>query len=325
MADEWVEDPTNPLEDELRKAEENTEIEDGDDFLTVVEELDEQAEAAEAAAEDDDEVLVDADDEDENFRRKRKGKRSAKERIGELTREKRELERLQAASAAEKRALEERMAALEEKVKATDGLTYQQQVQQFAQQYHAVRGQLQEAIEEGNTEKQLELTETLADMRAEARMRDAAAKAATEQPKPQPQPKPEQPQAPREAMKWWGKNAWFNSPGFEEETQVARRIDAALHAEGTWQNDEPEYYEEMDKRLQKRFPELYSGGSDEQPSRPKGSSPSRGKSGGGSKGRVGSNGKLTFTKAELAMAKSLGLTTKEQLTQYARELERGEN
>ena len=171
----------------------------------------------------------------------------------------------------------------------------------------------------------MELTEALADMRSEARMRDAEANRKKAEPKREEKPAntQQQPEPPAEAMRWWKKNSWFNSAGFEEESKVARRIDAALHAEGVYGNDEPEYYEEMDRRLQKRFPELYNEGSQEPPKRPKGSAPARGGSGGNSKSRVGANGKLTFTKAELNMAKALGITTKEGLTEYARELEKG--
>lgn len=58
-------------------------------------------------------------------------------------------------------------------------------------------------------------------------------------------------------MAWVQKNDWFNSEGFERETSAAKVIDVQLDNEGVDKNSD-EYYEELNNRLLKLFPELDS-------------------------------------------------------------------
>jgi hypothetical protein len=59
------------------------------------------------------------------------------------------------------------------------------------------------------------------------------------------------PEPPTLAVEWWHKNQWFNQPGQEMRTRLAKSIDHSLDEEG-YDNETPEYYAELDRRLRVR-------------------------------------------------------------------------
>ena len=114
--------------------------------------------------------------------------------------------------------LERRLKTLEEGIGEKDQLDLQNQ-------YTNTKAALSQAVEEGNTERQIELTEILTDIRAKARTAEASKRevpvedeegklpaTVTSAPAPESQP-------PKEAMLWWNRNRWFNGPQFEEESR----------------------------------------------------------------------------------------------------------
>lgn len=65
---------------------------------------------------------------------------------------------------------------------------------------------------------------------------------------------------------WMEKNEWYDPNGQDEDSQIAKVIDNKLMAEG-WNPETQDYWEELDKRLQKRLPHHYTQGQDEATSR----------------------------------------------------------
>lgn len=58
------------------------------------------------------------------------------------------------------------------------------------------------------------------------------------------------------ANQWLRDNPWFNNARFREQTAIARALDAGLSAERLYAKDSPEYFEELDKRIRRRLPEV---------------------------------------------------------------------
>ena len=170
-------------------------------------------------------------------------------------------------------------------------------------------------MEDGDTDKQLEYTEQLADMRAAARVMDSE-RSRESSASASPASMPEL------ASKWWGKNRWFNDPKFAEETASARKIDSELTGSG-WNKESPSYYEELDNRLQSLHPMLYSKSSNGEVEKddPKPKPPTI--PSGGSKGstKPPSDGRIKFTKEQMGIAKELGLTSEVQLREYHKEIQ----
>lgn len=202
---------------------------------------------------------------------------------------------------------------LQQRVEKLESGAHTKEEEDLRGNYANVRAMLRQAVEEGDTDKQVELTESLSDLRTRAHMIDFKKEQEVEPEAPPPtQPTPS---PPKEAMIWWNNRRWFNAPQFEEESQEARKIDVELTTEG-YDKEDPSFYEELDNRLQEQFPRLYKGSAKR--SKPP-TTPSKG--GGAMEQRPQTNdGRIVMTASELATAKDLGMTTKEEFAAFAKEL-----
>jgi len=240
------------------------------------------------------------------------GKRVQK-RIKALVEQKRESDKESAGKDQIVKNLQERLARLEH------GASSAAQ-EQFTQNYSNVKTQMQKAIEEGDTAKQVEYSEQLADIKATLKVQELQHRQQQIQRTQSPTVgRAAQPQAPQKAMNWWQRNQWFNSGGFERETAAARAIDVQLDLEG-FDKEGAEYYTTLNNRLRKMFPELISSeDSSNTRARPQSRSRQPITPTAGGKSQVVGN-RVQMTKDELRMARELGLTQKDQLNAYAKEL-----
>ena len=189
--------------------------------------------------------------------------------------------------------------------------------QAFNQRYSQVKQALEKAVEEGDTKAQLAFTEQLADMRAAVRVAQLQQQQRSQQSVSPTVGRAQQTVSnpvPDKAMQWWQKNNWFNQQGFERETATARAIDVQIEAEGFDKNSD-DYYEELNNRLQKVFPELISGTSPNK-TKVKSRQPVAPTTGGSSyKGN-----RVLMTKDQLAMARELGINDEQSLKKYEAEI-----
>ena len=75
---------------------------------------------------------------------------------------------------------------------------------------------------------------------------------------------PIDPHLKRLAGEWMEDNDWYDPNGADEDSQIAKVIDSRLVAEG-WNPSSEDYWDELDRRLQKRLPHRYNDLQDEQP------------------------------------------------------------
>lgn len=66
----------------------------------------------------------------------------------------------------------------------------------------------------------------------------------------------------RHAKSWMEQNSWYDPNGGDEDSEIAKLIDAKLAKEG-FDPGSAEYWEELDTRLQKRLPHRYTQSQDE--------------------------------------------------------------
>lgn len=191
--------------------------------------------------------------------------------------------------------------------------------QAFNQRYSQVKQALEKAVEEGDTKAQLAFTEQLADMRAAVRVAQLQQQQRSQQSVSPTVGRAQQTVSnpvPDKAMQWWQKNNWFNQQGFERETATARAIDVQIEAEGFDKNSD-DYYEELNNRLQKVFPELISGTSPNK-TKVKSRQPVAPTTGGSSyKGN-----RVRMTQDQLRMARELGITDEQSLKKYESEIKK---
>jgi len=188
----------------------------------------------------------------------------------------------------------------------------------FNKRYEQTKRALAKAVENGDTNAQVSFSEQLADMRAAMRIAEMQKQARAQQAVSPTVGRAEQvaqAPAPKKAMDWWEKNRWFNAQGFERETAMARSIDVQLDLEG-YDKDSEEYYDQLNNRLLKVFPELNSGQISGRKSKSR--SPVAPTTGGSSyKG-----GRVRMSQDQLRMARELGITDEKGLKQYAAEIQK---
>lgn len=70
----------------------------------------------------------------------------------------------------------------------------------------------------------------------------------------------------RHAGNWMERNPWYDPNGSDEDSEIAKIIDARLVKEG-WNPNSADYWDELDNRLSKRVPHRYTQGQETRPSR----------------------------------------------------------
>lgn len=135
-----------------------------------------------------------------------------------------------------------------------------------------LRGKVQDAIDSGDTQTQLDLQDQLDDAKYDLRRAREAREQAPRPAEPDSgdrQPRTMTPEQKREQMLRslpQKSQDWIAARGFfdwsESQKAFAMGIDSELTAEG-WSPDDDGYYAEMDKRISIAFPDLYDDGEDD--------------------------------------------------------------
>ena len=219
------------------------------------------------------------------------------------------------------RQIQEQNSQLQKRLERLEHGSQQSAEQAFNQRYNQTKAALEQAVEEGDTKSQVAFQEQMADMRAAMRIAEMQKQQSQQRAAASPtvgraQQAAQNP-APPKAMQWWQANNWFNAQGFERETAAARSIDVQLDLEGFDKNSN-EYYQNLNNRLQKMFPELSSGSS---PSKTRTKSrPPVAPTTGGSSSYKGN--RVRMTQDQLRMARELGITDENSLKKYEAEIKR---
>ena len=188
----------------------------------------------------------------------------------------------------------------------------------------AAEGRYRDAYEEGDTEKIVEAQRGMTEAAVEKKQfeqykpqEDRVTE--TDTPSEVPQEQPQVTVDPR-AKEWLSKNRWFgNGPDKNVEmTGFAYGVHEELVRSGIDPTSKPDdYYAEVDRRIQDRFPEQFGGVEETRgspPPQPVVASARR--SGGKSR-------KVQLTRSQVDLAKRLGLTKEQYAAQVAKEMAHG--
>jgi hypothetical protein len=285
----------------------------------VIEEINEEIKKAQAEPEEFQIEITDDPQEEVNDIVEEESKKDDPEygekvqkRIQKLVAQRREAE-------VQSRQIQEQNAQLAARLERLEKGSQQSSENAFNQRYAQTKEALKKAIEEGDTDAQLDFSEQIADYRAAMRVsemqRNQRAQQETASPTVGRAQQAAQNPAPQKAMQWWEKNNWFNGQGYERETAAARAIDVQLDIEG-FDKDSDDYYDQLNNRLHNVFPELVSKTSPSKP-RIKSRSPVA-PSTGGSPNYKGN--RVRLTKQQLSAAREVGITTEDGLKRYASEI-----
>jgi len=312
MADNEKDVPVKELEDGsiLAKIDLPEEIDDGDEE-SKKKKKEKKAEANDDHEDDDDADHEAGDDEaaeegetDEEREKIREARREERKLKKELKKQ-REISAKNKISSLEKRneELARRLAAVESTAASYQFAQIDKAVEDEATRVEYAKMKMIQAAQSGDAAAQMEYLEQLTE--AKQRLKEAqhykkqqleAAKA----PK-QNVPNPVSSEVQQNATKWLKRNSWYDPQTRDTDSRIAKVIDQELAAEG-WDAADPEYWDELDNRLQARLPHRYntkSGSSSTKKAGPTASS--RSDSSGGSK-----PGTITLSRDRVQAIKDAG-------------------
>ena len=237
---------------------------------------------------------------------------SVKRRIDKLTRKMREAERREQAAIDYAKKVQEQQKILAAQVKQRDTQWIGETEKKLDAQEEFAKRALQAAIQENDTEKQVEAQQAISNMAVE-RQNLATQKLQVEaEPEEQPapileQPANNEPKPPSDkANKWAEANPWFNND--KVMTSAAMVIHGDLVQEG-FDVESDDYYNEISQRIRTRFPQEF-GDDKPRPTQKVASAV-----------RTSSTGRRTvkLTPSQVAIAKKLGVP----LEEYAKHVKEG--
>jgi len=227
------------------------------------EEKDEEDEGVENHAEggevnDDQDEGNDTDEDREKIREARREERRLKK---ELARE-REASSKHKISALERRneELARRLAAVENTATSYQFAQVDKALEDEATRVEYNKMKLLQAAQSGDANAQVEYLEQLQESKTRLAQIQAYKKQQLEEAKRPKQNVPNEVSADiqRNATDWLGKNKWYDPQARDTDSKIAKLIDTDLAAEG-WDPSDPEYWDELDNRLQQRLPHRYNG------------------------------------------------------------------
>ena len=201
---------------------------------------------------------VSSDEEHENY------SKNVQRRIDRLTKKAREAERQQDAAINYAKNMQAENASLKNRVQSLDEGYVAEYGDRVATQNESLTRDLETAIATNDTSAQVALNKKLSQLAIEeervraAQLQQKAAYAQAKQAPPPQQPQHAAPVRPDpKAEKWASKNSWFGED--EAMTFAAFGIHKKLVEEDGFDTESPEYYGELDKRLQQAFPHKFNG------------------------------------------------------------------
>jgi len=113
---------------------------------------------------------------------------------------------------------------------------------------------------EGMVEAQTLWQTAQEEMRNLASLREQADK---ELRQPKQQVQMPNPRVQRNAAQWMKRNNWYNPSAQDPDSRVAKKVDELMVTQG-WDPADPDYWDELDARLQKELPHRYNGSNDDE-------------------------------------------------------------
>lgn len=185
----------------------------------------------------------------------------------------------------------ERLSVLEKKSHGSDIARLNKAIEDQGARISFAKQKIAEATKSGNGELLTAAQEMWFEARRQYEALDALKKKVV-QPQKQRTIQAPDPQLQRLASAWMGNNPWYDPQGRDPDSKVALAIDQAMGEEGYNPRD-PDYWEELDNRLQKYLPHRYTGEANERPTRT--SRPRSAVTGSGRESATSSGGRNSFT------------------------------
>jgi hypothetical protein len=236
-----------------------------DPKLLEVEESQEQNgfDRAKEANEANDPADDDHPDDDEELRNAKRNRRRAKKDLIRKTNQEKDVRLMQLQR--ENEEFKRRLNQLERNTKTEGLIRIDKSIEEAETRLEYAKLKIAEATQnqdgQGMVEAQTMLQQANEEIRQLGNMRQQA-----DQELKRPQQKqraPEiDPEVARNAQAWMRRNSWYNPQANDPDSRIAKRVDEIMGTQG-WDPTDPDYWEELDARLQKELPHRYNGNNDD--------------------------------------------------------------
>lgn len=219
--------------------------------------LDSKAEGGSASDED-----ADHPDDDDDLRQAKRNRRRAKKDLIRKTNQEKDVRLTQLQR--ENEEFKRRLGQLERNTKSEQLTRIDKSLEDAQVRIEYAKMKLAEATESGNGQAMVEAQTLWNTAQDEARqlagMRNQADQ---ELRRPQRNDGGEAPDptVQKLAAKWMRKNNWYNPAATDPDSRVAKKVDELMSANG-WNPTDPDYWDELDARLQKELPHRYNENTD---------------------------------------------------------------
>ena len=244
-------------------------IEEGQDGSAMVElpeglVEDDHTEEEAAPKEEKVEQKADADDDadhpddGEELRAAKRNRRRAKKDLIRKTNEEKDLRLQQLAR--ENEEFKRRLSEVESRTRQNDIARIDKGIEDSQVRYEYAKMKLAEAVSANDGNAVVEAQELLADAKQEiAQLQQYKKQATQDQPRQQSQREVNipDPKVQRNAAAWMERNGWYKPDATDRDSRIAKKVDEVLVEEG-WDPTDPDYWDELDSRLQKSLPHRYN-------------------------------------------------------------------
>ena len=262
MADNEKDVPIKEREDGsvLAKVEAPEEIDDLDEGGKV-EAADQDEEGEDQDGEDNHEDNDAEENEDEDERERIREARREERRLKKDLKKQREISAKHKITALERRneELARRLAAVENTAASYQFAQIDKAIEDEATRIEYAKMKMVQAAQSNDVNAQMEYLEQLTEAKQRLAQAQHYKKQQLEQAKAPKQNVPNEisNEVQKNATSWLKKNSWFDPQARDTDSRIAKVVDQELAADG-WDPADPEYWEELDSRLQARLPHRYT-------------------------------------------------------------------
>jgi len=218
--------------------------------------INEKAEGGNVTTDDDDHP-----DDDEELRAAKRNRRRAKKDLVRKTNQEKDIRLTQLQR--ENEEFKRRLGQLERNTKSEQLVRIDKGIEDAQVRLEYAKMKLAEATQNGDGQAMVEAQTLWQSAQEEARnltMMRGQADRELRQPQQTNVPDPE---VQRLAAQWMRKNSWYNPDATDKDSRIAKKIDEVMSTQG-WNPTDPDYWDELDSRLQKELPHRYNDSNDDE-------------------------------------------------------------
>jgi len=200
---------------------------------------------------------ADHPDDDQALRDAKRNRRRAKKDLIRKTNEEKDL-RLQQLQR-ENEEFKRRLATVEDRTRQTDMLRIDKNIEDTQVRLEYAKMKMAEAVSNNDGQGMVEAQDLLDEAKANLGQLQNIKRQVAQSPKPQVSNdfKLPEPEVQRNAAQWINKNNWYKIDGTDRDSRVTLKASEQLVEEG-WDPKDPDYWDELDSRLQKVLPHRYN-------------------------------------------------------------------